>query len=100
MFFGRQWSEWIAQYETSHRNRVTRLCHMFGIPMIVMSIGLAILALFGTAIWPWAMWLFVAGWALQFIGHVFEGNKPEFFSDWRFLFVGLRWWFAKVGGRV
>jgi len=44
--------------------------------------------------------LFVTGWALQFIGHAFEGKRPEFFHDWRFLFVGLRWWVAKVRGRV
>jgi hypothetical protein len=25
---------------------------------------------------------------------------PEFFHDWRFLLVGLRWWFAKVRGRA
>ena len=53
------------------------------------------------ALWrPWA-WelvagLFVLGWIFQFVGHAFEGKPPEFFKDWRFLFVGLRWWFAKV----
>ena len=24
----------------------------------------------------------------------------EFLHDWRFLFVGLRWWFAKLQGRA
>jgi uncharacterized membrane protein YGL010W len=43
--------------------------------------------------------LFAAGWALQFVGHAFEGKQPEFFRDYRFLFVGLRWWLAKVGKR-
>ena len=49
---------------------------------------------------PVAIGLFVAGWVLQFIGHAFEGKPPEFFKDWRFLFVGLRWWFAKLSGRA
>jgi hypothetical protein len=33
-------------------------------------------------------------------GHGFEGKPPEFLKDWRFLFVGLRWWVAKLRGRV
>ena len=43
--------------------------------------------------------LFVVGWILQFIGHYFEGKPPEFFKDYRFLFVGTRWWARKVLGR-
>ena len=42
--------------------------------------------------------LFVIGWILQFIGHYYEGKPPEFFKDYRFLFVGLRWWFKKIVG--
>lgn len=44
--------------------------------------------------------MFVVGWALQFIGHAVEGKPPEFFKDWRFLFVGLRWWWQKIRGKV
>ena len=47
-----------------------------------------------------AVSLFAVGWTLQFIGHAFEQKMPEFFHDWRFLFVGLRWWVAKIRGRV
>ena len=47
-----------------------------------------------------ALWIFIAGWVLQFIGHAFEGKAPEFFKDWRFLFVGFRWWLLKISGRV
>jgi len=36
---------------------------------------------------------------VQFVGHAFERKLPEFFHDWRFLLVGLRWWIAKVSGR-
>jgi hypothetical protein len=28
------------------------------------------------------------------------GKRLEFFHDWRFLFVGLRWWLAKIRGRA
>ena len=44
--------------------------------------------------------MFVVGWVFQFIGHYVEGKPPEFFKDWRFLLVGLRWWFAKLKGRA
>ena len=43
-----------------------------------------------------ALAFFLVGWTLQFIGHAFERKAPEFFHDWRFLFVGLRWWTAKM----
>ncbi len=29
----------------------------------------------------WALAIFVAGWAIQFLGHKFEGMKPAFFDD-------------------
>jgi uncharacterized membrane protein YGL010W len=35
-----------------------------------------------------ALVLFVAGWALQFLGHRYEGMKPAFFDDIRQLLIG------------
>lgn len=91
--------DWLRQYELSHQNPVNRLCHTIGIPMIATSVAAVIPALFVPPIGWVAGGLFVTGWALQFIGHAFEGKPPEFFRDWRFLFVGLRWWMWKVGLR-
>jgi uncharacterized membrane protein YGL010W len=100
MMGGRDWNEWIAQYETSHRDPRNRICHTFGIPMIVVALALFVMSPFVAGLWIWATILFVLGWALQFVGHIYERKPPEFFSDWRFLFVGLRWWLAKMSGRV
>jgi uncharacterized membrane protein YGL010W len=100
MLGNRPMSEWIAQYATSHQHPINRACHTLGIPIIVISLGLGVAAAFVSGLWPWALGLFVAGWVLQFIGHAFEGKPPEFFHDWRFLFVGLRWWLAKIRGRA
>ena len=100
MMKGRSWDDWIAEYQESHRNPWNRLTHVFGIPMIVLSIALGLVSVVVAGLWPWALGLFVAGWALQFLGHAFEGKPPEFFKDWRFLFVGTRWWWKKVTGRV
>jgi len=35
-----------------------------------------------------ALIVFVAGWALQFLGHKYEGMKPAFFDDARQLLIG------------
>ena len=97
---GRTSEQWVAQYATSHQHPVNRVCHTLGIPLIVISIAwLAIAWLASLPMWM-PVTLFAAGWALQFIGHAFEGKAPEFFHDWRFLFVGLRWWVAKMRGRA
>ena len=100
MFFGKSWQEWITQYEKSHTNPVNRNCHLIGIPLIVLSLPLFVAALVVPGLWRLALALFVVGWIFQFVGHAFEGRPPEFFHDWRFLFVGLRWWVAKIRGRA
>ena len=100
IFAGRTWDDWIAQYAQSHKNPVNRLCHTIGIPLITLSLGLFVVALFIHNLWMVALAMFVLGWIFQFVGHAFEGKPPEFFKDWRFLFVGLRWWLAKISGRA
>ena len=99
MLGGRSWDEWIAQYAGSHQHPVNRFCHTVGIPLIALSLPLFVVAFFVRGWWALAVTLFVVGWLFQFVGHAFEGKPPEFFHDWRFLFVGLRWWFAKVRGK-
>jgi uncharacterized membrane protein YGL010W len=90
--------EWIASYERSHRNPFNRLCHFVGIPLITGSLLLFVLVIFYPALgWP-PTTLFVTGWLLLFAGQAVVGTRPEFMNDWRFLFVGLSWWFAKVRG--
>ncbi len=100
MLGNRSWNDWIAQYATSHQHPVNRFCHTVGIPLIVLALGLAVLAPFLPGLWIAAGVLFVVGWVFQFVGHAFEGKPPEFFHDWRFLFVGVRWWVAKLRGRA
>ena len=100
MLGGRSWDEWIAQYATSHQHPVNRLCHTVGIPLIALSIPLGVVAIVVDGLWPVPLTMFVTGWIFQFVGHAFEGKPPEFLHDWRFLFVGLRWWVAKVRGKA
>lgn len=98
MMGGRSWNDWIEEYADGHQHPVNRLTHSFGIPMIAVSILMIPACFFVSGLWMVALGLFFIGWILQFIGHYFEGKPPEFFKDWRFLFVGLRWWFKKVVG--
>ena len=98
MMGGRSWDEWIEEYSKSHQHPVNRWTHSFGIPLIALSILMIPFCFFVGRLWIVALGLFVIGWILQFIGHHYEGKPPEFFKDWRFLFVGLRWWFKKVVG--
>lgn len=100
MLGSRTTDQWIAQYSSSHKHPLNRACHTLGIPLIVVSLLLFLAAIFIPPLWRHALALFLVGWTLQFIGHAFEGKRPEFFHDWRFLFVGLRWWWAKVRGRA
>src|SRR5215472_10175795 len=100
MLGGRTTEHWIAQYADSHTHPVNRACHSFGIPMIVISLALGLATIFLHSLWIYALGLFVLGWTLQFIGHAFERKEPEFFHDWRFLLVGVRWWWAKMRGRA
>ncbi|MCS6874027.1 MAG: DUF962 domain-containing protein [Pyrinomonadaceae bacterium] len=93
---GRSWDDWIEEYSQGHQNKWNQLTHKFGIPMIAISLLLVIPSFFIAGLWKVALFLFVFGWILQFVGHAIERKPPEFFKDWRFLLVGLRWWFAKT----
>jgi uncharacterized membrane protein YGL010W len=90
----------VHQYAGSHQHPINRACHTIGIPLITASWPLFVVSLFVNGLWPLPLTMFVVGWILQFVGHWFEGKPPEFFSDWRFLFVGVRWWAAKIRGKA
>ncbi|MCC6174010.1 MAG: DUF962 domain-containing protein [Chloroflexi bacterium] len=100
MLGGRTSEEWVAHYASSHTHPINRLCHTFGIPMIAASVPLLLLAPFVGSLRIPALGLFTVGWGFQFVGHAFERKPPEFLRDPRFLFVGLRWWAAKVRGKA
>ncbi len=51
-------------------------------------LGIA-LAMQSTAVWlGFGFGLFVLGWAIQFVGHYFEGRKPAFVDDIMGLMIG------------
>ena len=100
MLGNRTSEQWIAQYSSSHQHPINRLCHTLGIPLIMVSVAVLVATFFVHHLWPYALGLFVLGWIFQLVGHAFEGKPPEFLHDWRFLFVGVRWWWAKINGKA
>lgn len=73
--------------------------------------GLAMTVLLTLSLWiamkfavqPMAIWLgsgiglFVVGWALQFLGHYYEGRKPAFVDDLMGLAIGPLFVLAEAG---
>ncbi|MEO8278865.1 MAG: Mpo1-like protein [Ideonella sp.] len=67
-----------------------------------LRFGIAMTALLGLSWWAghwaaaqqtglwlgWGLGLFIAGWAIQFVGHVLEGRKPAFVDDLIGLVIG------------
>lgn len=54
-------------------------------------------AAMSTAAWlGWGVGLFVVGWAIQFLGHYYEGKKPAFVDDLVGLLVGPLFLTAEV----
>jgi len=86
--------QWIDNYKRDHTHPVNRATHAVGIPVIVLSLPLALVSLRLSAA------LFLGGWVLQFIGHAFEGKAPSFFRHPTFLLVGPVWWVRKMLGRT
>lgn len=67
---------WLHNWLDRHQNPVSFWLHMIGIPMTVACIPLA---LYQLAENRWDLWwrpvlLLFGGYALQWIGHVIEGN--------------------------
>ena len=99
MLGSRLMSDWIRAYGQSHQHPFNQACHTIGIPLVTLSLALLLAAPLVHGLWKPGLLLFGGGWFFQFLGHAVEGKPPEFFRDWRFLLVGLRWWVAKVLAR-
>ncbi len=68
-----QYREWITNYHNDHQHPVNRKIHEFGVPAILASFPLFLLGQRKLA-----AFLFVGGWAAQFVGHAIEGKPPTF----------------------
>jgi hypothetical protein len=64
-------ANWPANWRKRHRNATNFHLHLLGIPACFVAAPL--LLILGE--WVMALVLFVAGYALQFTGHLVEGNR-------------------------
>ena len=90
---------WLFYYRASRR---------LGLGMLLVFVALAALThwLHGRLGAQGLAWLaiavFVVAWIAQFIGHskLFEGKRPSFFTDLRYLLIGPAWILAKAYRRL
>ncbi len=67
---------WLVNWLERHRHPASLVLHAVGIPLTLAAVFVAAWQL---AHWRWDLWyrpvvLLMAGYALQWIGHVIEGN--------------------------
>ncbi|HKT26989.1 DUF962 domain-containing protein [Dyella sp.] len=80
--------------------------HRLGAALLIALVILALIcawvfAPLGTARMRWlALGVFVVAWIGQFIGHLFEGRRPSFFTDLAYLLVGPAWLMDKLLNRI
>ena len=63
--------KWFSNWFSRHRNRANFALHMVGIPAAFVAAPVAAVMEY----WILAAGLFLGGYALQFIGHLIEGNR-------------------------
>ena len=81
-----------------------RASRAIGFGMLAVFVSMAWLTrwLHGTlgtpGLFKLALGVFVVAWIAQFIGHskLYEGKKPSFFTDLKYLLIGPAWVLAKV----
>ena len=79
-----------------------RLDLRFGVSMSILNglalwLGLQMAALDWSHWFGWSLGIFVGGWALQALGHYWEGRKPAFMDDIRGLAIGPLFVVAEAG---
>ena len=100
MLGGRPYDELMKAYIGDHQNPTNKVFHLIGIPIVVITVGLWLIAPYFEGVWLWALVATPIGIALQLIGHRFEGKPPSAASDWRFLIIGVAWWLRAVRGKA
>lgn len=95
--FAARWKRAIEFYDATHQDRVNRVLHIVGIPMIVGGVVGMIAAPRWTPPWWIANGSWTAGWILNFIGHgLFEKGAPAFADDPLSFIAGPVWDFMQV----
>jgi hypothetical protein len=83
-----------SHYDGAHNHPVNRALHMIAIPVGFSSIIVVW--------WHWIIGLLLipTAFALAWLGHLIEGNKPAFLSNPAHVFVAPVWMAKKIFGRA
>jgi hypothetical protein len=65
---------WLQEWLKRHQHPISFALHMVGIPMTLLALAPLVWDIFSFQMWLWATVLFLGGYALQFLGHIIEGN--------------------------
>ena len=79
-------NDYLARYDHEHTSPWNKLLHAVGIPVIFAGVFLLLFRF-----WWAGLAAFVGGWAMLFLGHRIEGNKPAFFQGPVYFLVGPLW---------
>lgn len=82
-----------SHYDGAHNHPVNRALHLIAIPLGFSSI---IVVWFH---WIIALLLIPAAFALAWLGHLIEGNKPAFLTNPAHVFVAPVWMARKIFGK-
>lgn len=83
----------------------------YAVLSIPLAVGLAVFAALivlalgwmgslDIALWKQCVTIFIAAWAVQFVGHEIEGQKPSFMKDIQFLMIGPMWLLSFIYKKV
>ncbi len=90
------WFDWTLVAIIVATGFYVRLSPALGTGLLVFMALCYVLAQFvartsATPLWKIACIVFIAAWALQFVGHILERRRPSFVQDFVFLFIGPVW---------
>jgi len=71
------WTRQYAYYLNEHRHPMNRMTHLFGIPIIIVTLIIGIYR----KDWRIIAGGQIVGWAFQLVGHRIEGNKPALLKN-------------------
>jgi len=84
-----------SHYDGAHTHPVNRALHMVAIP-----VGFSSLVWFWFHHWIIGLVVIPAAFALAWLGHLIEGNKPAFLTNPAHVFVAPVWMVRKIFGRA
>jgi len=89
--FKARWDHAAQFYSATHENETNRMLHRVGIPLIVGGAAVLLIARPYRPFWSLGAASFTVGWAMNFVGHYYEGKKPAFADDPLSFLAGPVW---------